>query len=281
MSITAMNWAWGLSLSLIQKLVLMALADAADDEGMCWPSVATISRKCCVSRRTVQRTLQTLVDSDLLHAEPRFRGDRSRSSNRYRLSLVGGDNLSPPHDNPDTGPVTPVSPGGDPCVTPRTTIRTIIESPLQPGTDKCSVETNEQSSDCHVGCGGETELILPKTLSTEERERAVDLLKTFDRVLRQQLLDELAGRMSRSGIRVAPLSYLRGLVNAAERGAFTPEVALQVAAERRRAHAHAQVLAQLEARSIGPPRDGQVREDSPLAKRLLEIRDRVSQRPSK
>ena len=89
-----MNWAWGRRLKPTAKLVLMSLADAADDHGVCWPSVPTLARKCCISTRTVQRIIGELVDAGLLRAQPRFRQDRSRSSNRYCLALEGGDNLS-------------------------------------------------------------------------------------------------------------------------------------------------------------------------------------------
>ena len=74
----------------------MALADAADDQGACWPSIATLARKCTVSTRTMQRSLRTLIDSGLLIAELRQRRDGSSTSNRYRLLIAGGDNLSPP-----------------------------------------------------------------------------------------------------------------------------------------------------------------------------------------
>ncbi len=39
MSIKAMTWAWGLAeLPLRESMVLLALADNANDEGYCWPS---------------------------------------------------------------------------------------------------------------------------------------------------------------------------------------------------------------------------------------------------
>jgi hypothetical protein len=60
-SIAAMNWAWSLTLSPREKLVLMSLADAADDRGVCWPSIPTVARKCCLSKRTIQRTLRGLI----------------------------------------------------------------------------------------------------------------------------------------------------------------------------------------------------------------------------
>ena len=50
-----MNWAWRQNLPSTAKLVLLALADAADDEGNCWPSVATIAGKAGVTTRTVRR----------------------------------------------------------------------------------------------------------------------------------------------------------------------------------------------------------------------------------
>ena len=108
MSIAAMNWAWRQKLKPVLKLVLMALADAAGDNGVCWPSVATVAAKCNVSTRTVRRVMQTLSAQDLLVSEQRYRKDGSRSSNRYRLHLAGGDNLSPV-------PVTTVTTPGHPC----------------------------------------------------------------------------------------------------------------------------------------------------------------------
>ena len=86
-----MNWAWQQALKPVPKLVLMALADAADDEGVCWPSVATVAGKVGVSTRTVRRVMQALISGKLLAAEHRYRSDGSCSSNRYRLRLVGGD----------------------------------------------------------------------------------------------------------------------------------------------------------------------------------------------
>ena len=94
MSIAAMHWAWHQALKPVPKLILMALADAADDQGVCWPSIPTVARKCCLSKRTIQRTLQDLVNGGWLQVEPRFRKDGSRTSNSYRLALEGGDRLA-------------------------------------------------------------------------------------------------------------------------------------------------------------------------------------------
>jgi len=118
-----MNGAWHQAIKPVPELVLMALADAADDEGVCWPSAATIGGKVGVSTRTVRRLMQTLIMSDLLSAEQRYRSDGSCSSNRYRLSLVGGDRLSPAPDASDTTPGHTGQGDPDTCVIPGSTIR--------------------------------------------------------------------------------------------------------------------------------------------------------------
>jgi hypothetical protein len=48
-----MNWARRRALTPALKLVLMALADSADEQGVCWPSIRTLAKKCTVSTRTV------------------------------------------------------------------------------------------------------------------------------------------------------------------------------------------------------------------------------------
>jgi len=102
-----MNWAWQQKLSPTPKLILMALADAANEYGVCWPSVSTVATRCCVSIRTVRRVMQTLVDRGLLHSEQRYRTDGSCSSNRHRSLLEGGDKLSPAPDARDRTPGQP------------------------------------------------------------------------------------------------------------------------------------------------------------------------------
>lgn len=57
MSIRVMSSLWDLKLNPTVKLVLLALADCANDEGLAWPSITTLARKASVGERTVQRSL--------------------------------------------------------------------------------------------------------------------------------------------------------------------------------------------------------------------------------
>lgn len=63
MSIGLMSLVWKVSLPASEKLVLLALADCANDEGGCWPSMKTLVGKCSKSERTVQAAIKALVDA--------------------------------------------------------------------------------------------------------------------------------------------------------------------------------------------------------------------------
>jgi hypothetical protein len=43
-----------------RRLVLLALADYANDQGMAWPSIASLAQKCRLSERQTQRILRIL-----------------------------------------------------------------------------------------------------------------------------------------------------------------------------------------------------------------------------
>jgi len=83
--------------SPISKLVLLKLADNANDEGICWPALETIADHTELSRRTVQDHLNRLEGMGLITVEIRRADSGATLSNRYRLSVpvkakkVGGE----------------------------------------------------------------------------------------------------------------------------------------------------------------------------------------------
>lgn len=64
------------------KLVLISLSDHANSEGICWPSVGRLARRCDMDRRTVQRALRELEKALLLTTTGK-KGNRST----YKLNL--------------------------------------------------------------------------------------------------------------------------------------------------------------------------------------------------
>lgn len=73
----------------ILKFVLIAMADNATDEGYCFPSMATIAKKCSISRRSVMRSINELAALGYLKSENRFHESGRKTSNEYWIILEG------------------------------------------------------------------------------------------------------------------------------------------------------------------------------------------------
>ena len=73
MSTIIMSLCWPLQgMSGPQKAVLISLADNANDEGVCWPSVARISERTCLGERTVQSAIRWLGQAGILSFRERM-----------------------------------------------------------------------------------------------------------------------------------------------------------------------------------------------------------------
>lgn len=93
-----MTVAWKLpDLSMTQKFVLIALCDSANDDGVCFPSVGALMRKCNLSERGVRKVTAELEQMGFLSKKI-----RNGHSTVYVVS-------------PESGAVTPAP--GAPCTT--------------------------------------------------------------------------------------------------------------------------------------------------------------------
>ena len=68
------------------KAVYMYLRDRSDKNGQCYPSIGTIARELHLSRRTVERAIQDLLQAGLLKTEQRWRENGGRSSLLFILA---------------------------------------------------------------------------------------------------------------------------------------------------------------------------------------------------
>ena len=244
-----MAWAWSTRLPPMPKLVLMALADEADDSGFCFPSQRRLAWKCTISERTARRMVSLLASQSYVTIEPRFAKNRSRTSNGYRLAV--GD----PPDNLTGGPRTPRTGGpghtcpGAPDSADRVTTTYPLFNPKPQPRDKAPdrVERRSDRDDNGRGCGGD--VCFPEGLTPTQRRGIRDHLGHLDRAAAQQLLDELTGRMRVDKIN-SPLRYLSALVSRWQRSEFVPDLGLAIAAERRPARHHDE---QASAASLSPP----------------------------
>ena len=105
-----MSQVWELvELSQSETLVLLALADHADDTGRCWPSIARVARKARLQRRGTQAIIRRLENKGFIKVSRPGIGDGA-STNIYQLCL-GVHEIHPTGAPDDTKGCTP-RPGG-------------------------------------------------------------------------------------------------------------------------------------------------------------------------
>jgi DNA-binding transcriptional ArsR family regulator len=109
MSVQASSWAWTTdTTSSGQRLVLLALADTANDTGECWPGAQHLARKTNLSERQVRVHLDALEDMGLLTRKRRRRADGSLGTYTYWLAMTTGSELPAAVDNHPSGSQLPV-----------------------------------------------------------------------------------------------------------------------------------------------------------------------------
>jgi len=112
----ALSWAWKQQTSdPTSKLILIKLADQANDDGECWPSQSTLAAECGVSVPTVKRRVGLLEAQGLLTRSQR-RASGFHQSNMYVLSMNDGGSTVIPGE-PDGG--SAVIPDGGSTVIPK------------------------------------------------------------------------------------------------------------------------------------------------------------------
>lgn len=84
-----------------EKLLLIVLANYADEKMVCWPSHSRLSSDTCMSERNILRLFKSLEARGLVQRKARMTKIGRRSSDLIRLFLVGtprpqhGDTTSP------------------------------------------------------------------------------------------------------------------------------------------------------------------------------------------
>lgn len=95
----------------LRKLVLIKLADNANDKGECWPSYQHIADQCEISRRSVINHIKALEDDGLLIKQSRPGTFKANASNIYIINL---DGAAPAHgESPAPSPSAAPAPCGE------------------------------------------------------------------------------------------------------------------------------------------------------------------------
>jgi hypothetical protein len=135
-SVKIMSLVWDRTdLSQAETLVLLALADRADDDGRCWPSIAGVAERARMTERSVQRVMRVMQERGFVAIEK----GGGRKTNHYAINVeqLRGDIASPPNHprqivTGDTGVTPPPTqlchPSGDTAMSPESSITTIEPS---------------------------------------------------------------------------------------------------------------------------------------------------------
>jgi len=92
MSVLLMAQAWQVKLAnAARKLVLVKLADNANDEGRCWPSYAYLAAQCEMSERSVIRHINDLVLTGFIKRTHRYGGAQFNKTNIFQLTIEAGN----------------------------------------------------------------------------------------------------------------------------------------------------------------------------------------------
>ena len=100
MSLHAMSWAREVmpempeSIKAGPRLLLLLMADYANEQGVCWPSVRRLADEMACSMRTVQRAIEALVEHGVMTVVARKTPAGRQTSNFYRLAM-GNDQQQP------------------------------------------------------------------------------------------------------------------------------------------------------------------------------------------
>ncbi len=87
MSRAATDWAWGLDLKASQKLLLLSLADRADEYHCCYPSIMRLVNDTGLDRKTIGKWINQMIDDGLISDT----GERKGPTKRVRVLRLNLD----------------------------------------------------------------------------------------------------------------------------------------------------------------------------------------------
>ena len=129
MSNQVLNWAVDVAVgSAPRKAVLMALANRANDDGICWPGIARLMLDTELCERTVYEQIAQLEERGLISRLRRGGGGDGRKSNVYKVLFASNlqdthpskeSNLQDTHLQPAGGAVQPAGGAPKPSLIPK------------------------------------------------------------------------------------------------------------------------------------------------------------------
>lgn len=186
-----------------RKLVLIKLADNANDHGECWPSYNHIADQCEISRSSAMRHVKALIEMGLVSVRHR-KGELGNSSNIFTLDLSNppSGKMTPPSSTSETNLVAPVQPPLVAPVQPRTSQLEPVNEPKKINKKVSGISLDE----------------LPEGITKQTAKDFIDHRKVLKKPLTQKAF-ELAMNSAINCVGVTPAQAIDICI---ERGWQTP-----------------------------------------------------------
>lgn len=192
-----MSKVFATSLQPSKKIVLLALADFANDEGKnIFPSVATIAKKSSLSHRTVQTIIGGFLNYGVLRVAKNPFGGAPGTTRHLEISLAALDQLTKLSPGEDSAPVPET--GADESGEGAQADEDTGETPAPKPSDNRHQTTTTDECPEH-GRGGDAENFdWPPQLDSEERDAIQEILSSASgsHQHKQFALDELRAALA-------------------------------------------------------------------------------------
>lgn len=131
MSVQALSCAMAITgVSASEKLLLLVLANYADEAMACFPSHRRLATDSCLTERTILSLLKSLEEKRLIRRTERKRPDGSRATDLITLHFSG--EVISPRGETDGEQVGKLTAGGGAMISPLTSFEPSLEPSLEP-----------------------------------------------------------------------------------------------------------------------------------------------------
>lgn len=131
MSVQALSCAMVVrGVSASEKLLLLVLANYADEHMTCWPSHKRMAADTCLTERTILSLLKGLEAKRLISRRERKRGDGSRTTDAITLHFSG--EITSPHEETSDAMVGKLTAPGGAEISPLTTFEPSLNHQTKP-----------------------------------------------------------------------------------------------------------------------------------------------------
>lgn len=221
MSLDATRWAWRQKITATQKLVLLSLADRADENHHCYPSTKRLVDDTCLYRETIFKAIDDLEKLSLLSVKREL-------GKGNKFTLIGVNDRHEVSSEMPTGK-QPKTSSNKPTSSEMPT-----SSDLPTPTSSEMPTTQSVNADTYQSANADTESTIESTnnLSIESTNRKSSKKENFFAGVNPQVvIDYLAVRKAK---KAAPVSktVFDGIVREAGKAGYTLEQALITCCER-------------------------------------------------